>query len=75
MKNVNKTNIRTITTGLNILQQKAQPLTDLTEDELMMKETVARLAQEQIAPYVREMDDSGKLKESIVNSLFENGVS
>lgn len=39
-----------------------------------MKETVARLAQEQIAPHVREMDNDGRFKDSIVEMLFSNGL-
>lgn len=34
-----KTNLRSICTGLNMLRQKAQPLTELSEDEKVMKET------------------------------------
>lgn len=34
-----KTNLRSICTGLNKLQQKSQPLTELSEDEKVMKET------------------------------------
>lgn len=36
---------------------------------------VAKLAQEQIGPYVREMENEGKVKDSVVKMLFENGVS
>ncbi|CAG9835548.1 unnamed protein product [Diabrotica balteata] len=50
------------------------PLTHLTEDEQVMKDTVARLAQDQIAPYVREMENEGKVKESVLKMLFENGL-
>jgi len=50
------------------------PLTMLSEDEVMMKETVARLAKEQILPLVREMEQEHKLKESVVKMLFDNGL-
>ncbi|XP_017783448.1 PREDICTED: short/branched chain specific acyl-CoA dehydrogenase, mitochondrial [Nicrophorus vespilloides] len=50
------------------------PLTQLTEDEMMMKETVARLAKEQIGPVVREMEAEHKIKPEIVDMLFENGL-
>lgn len=36
--------------------------------------SVARLAQEQIGPHVREMEQEGKLKQSVVDMLFHNGV-
>ncbi|CAH0552936.1 unnamed protein product [Brassicogethes aeneus] len=51
-----------------------QPLTILSEDELVMKQTVAKLAQEQIAPFVREMETNHKFKDSVVKMLFENGL-
>ncbi|KAL3284291.1 hypothetical protein HHI36_018449 [Cryptolaemus montrouzieri] len=50
------------------------PLTALSENEIIMKETVRKLANEQIAPCVRDMEKDGKLKESIVELLFQNGL-
>ncbi|CAH1109239.1 unnamed protein product [Psylliodes chrysocephalus] len=49
------------------------PLTVLTEDEAMMKETVSKLAKEQIGPYVRQMESEGKVTDSVLKTLFENG--
>ncbi|CAO1375893.1 unnamed protein product [Diamesa hyperborea] len=51
-----------------------KPLTYLTDDENVMKETVAKLAQEQILPLVRKMDDEHKLDAGLVKTLFENGL-
>lgn len=51
-----------------------KPLTFLTEDERMMKDTVSRLAVEQIGPYVREMENNGFIKQSVVDMLFQNGL-
>uniref|UniRef100_A0A336KJB0 Short/branched chain specific acyl-CoA dehydrogenase, mitochondrial n=1 Tax=Culicoides sonorensis TaxID=179676 RepID=A0A336KJB0_CULSO len=48
-------------------------LTQLTEDELMMKETVRKFAQEQIQPLVKKMDEEHKLDDDLVRALFENG--
>lgn len=50
------------------------PLTVLTEDEAMMKETVSKLAKEQIGPYVRQMESEGKVTDSVLKTLFENGL-
>ncbi|KAH8328358.1 hypothetical protein KR067_008459 [Drosophila pandora] len=50
------------------------PLTFLTEDEKMMKETVAKLAQEQIQPLVKKMDFEHKFDPSVVKAVFENGL-
>lgn len=64
-----------LTTSLqNELDSKVQPLTILTDDERMMKDTVAKLATEQILPLVRKMDDAGKIDSTVVNMLFENGL-
>jgi alkylation response protein AidB-like acyl-CoA dehydrogenase len=49
------------------------PLTSLTEDEKMMKEAVARFAQEEIAPKVRQMDADAKMDPAIIKGLFEQG--
>lgn len=50
------------------------PLTHLTDDEKMMKETVAKLAQEQIAPLVKKMDAEHKFDASVIKAVFENGL-
>ncbi|KAI9922133.1 hypothetical protein PsorP6_001017 [Peronosclerospora sorghi] len=50
------------------------PLTQLSEDETMFKETVARFAADVVAPNVRVMDSVGKMDHSIMRGLFENGL-
>lgn len=50
------------------------PLTFLSDDENAMKETVAKLAKDQIGPFVRQMEAEGKFKQSVVDMLFENGL-
>lgn len=37
--------------------------------------SVGKLAREEIGPYVREMERDGKLKQSVIDTLFQNGVS
>ncbi|XP_026462986.1 LOW QUALITY PROTEIN: short/branched chain specific acyl-CoA dehydrogenase, mitochondrial-like [Ctenocephalides felis] len=54
--------------------EQPAPLTFLSEDELMMKETVAKLAKEQILPLVKKMDIEEKIDPSVVDMLFENGL-
>lgn len=51
------------------------PLTTLNDDEIAMQETVSRLVQQEIAPHVREMEKAGRLKDSVLDALFKNGVS
>eukprot|EP00455_Lapot_gusevi_P026358 TRINITY_DN2780_c0_g1_i3.p1 TRINITY_DN2780_c0_g1~~TRINITY_DN2780_c0_g1_i3.p1 ORF type:complete len:438 (+),score=132.78 TRINITY_DN2780_c0_g1_i3:62-1315(+) len=48
-------------------------LTMLSEDEQMLRDSVAKFAQQSIAPKVREMDSKGELDLTILNGLFENG--
>lgn len=50
------------------------PLTEFSEDELMMKETVTKLAREEIAPLVRKMEKEGKVDDGLLKKLFDNGL-
>ncbi|XP_076166553.1 short/branched chain specific acyl-CoA dehydrogenase, mitochondrial isoform X2 [Ptiloglossa arizonensis] len=50
------------------------PLTEFSSDEQLMKETVNKLAKEEISPLVRKMEKEGKLDEGLVRKLFENGL-
>ncbi|GJQ69141.1 hypothetical protein Trydic_g6298 [Trypoxylus dichotomus] len=68
---------KSLSTTATLMQQSESarlPLADLTEDEIMMKETVARLAKEQIAPYVKEMEAAGAMRQSVIDLLFNNGL-
>ncbi|KAK3816365.1 MAG: acyl-CoA dehydrogenase/oxidase [Benniella sp.] len=49
-------------------------LQTLTEDETLLKETVARFAQEQVLPKVAQMDETEKLDKDVLNGLFEQGL-
>jgi butyryl-CoA dehydrogenase/short/branched chain acyl-CoA dehydrogenase len=50
------------------------PLTVLTEEEAMLRDTVRQFAQQEIAPRVREMDEAQKLDTGILRQLFELGL-
>lgn len=50
------------------------PLTMLSEEEEMMKETVARFAMEKIQPLVSEMDQNSEMDPSVVTGMFEQGL-
>ncbi|HLI85238.1 MAG TPA: acyl-CoA dehydrogenase [Bryobacteraceae bacterium] len=50
------------------------PLTVLSEEERLFQATVRRFAQEQIAPYVREMDEAGVFRKEILRQFFEMGL-
>jgi alkylation response protein AidB-like acyl-CoA dehydrogenase len=50
------------------------PLTSLTEEEAMLRDTVRQFAQQEIAPRVREMDEAQKLDPAILRQLFSLGL-
>ena len=50
------------------------PLTQITADERLFRETVRRFAAEQIAPLVRQMDESQNMESGIIKQLFSLGL-
>jgi butyryl-CoA dehydrogenase/short/branched chain acyl-CoA dehydrogenase len=50
------------------------PLTQLSEDEILFRETVRQFAAERIAPLVRRMDEEQQMDASLVRSLFDLGL-
>ncbi|XP_038071103.1 short/branched chain specific acyl-CoA dehydrogenase, mitochondrial-like [Patiria miniata] len=50
------------------------PATQLSEEEQLMKDMVAKFAKEQIGPLVREMDDRGETDMGIIQAMFDNGL-
>ncbi|MGQ0561998.1 MAG: acyl-CoA dehydrogenase [Gemmatimonadota bacterium] len=51
-----------------------QPLTLLTEEEQMFRETVRQFAEDAVAPRVKEMDESARMNPSLLPELFELGL-
>lgn len=51
-----------------------RPVDLLSEEEQMMKESVAKLASEVIKPLVRKMDEESQCDPSVLKALFENGL-
>ncbi len=51
-----------------------QPLTALTEDEQLFRDSIRQFAQETIGPKVREMDEHGKFDPEIVQQFFGLGL-
>jgi butyryl-CoA dehydrogenase/short/branched chain acyl-CoA dehydrogenase len=49
-------------------------LTQLTEDEELFRETVRQIAADEIAPLVREMDESQQMDAGLIRKLFELGL-
>lgn len=50
------------------------PLQTFTDDEMMIKSTVKKFAQEQIAPLVSNMDENSKMEKSVIQGLFQQGL-
>lgn len=49
-------------------------LYQLSEDERMLRETVGRLAREEIGPLVRKMERQGRFEDALISKLFSNGL-
>ncbi|KFQ52769.1 hypothetical protein N333_02792, partial [Nestor notabilis] len=50
------------------------PLQTYTEEETMLKNMVAKFAQERVAPLVQKMDENSKMEDSVIQGLFEQGL-
>jgi butyryl-CoA dehydrogenase/short/branched chain acyl-CoA dehydrogenase len=50
------------------------PLTVLSEEDILFRDTVRRFARESIAPHVREMDEQARFRPEILKQLFELGL-
>src|SRR5215472_8026407 len=50
------------------------PVTQLDDDELLFRDTVRKFARQQIAPHVREMDESGAFRKDLLQQFFELGL-
>ena len=53
---------------------EGRPLTELTEEEALFRDSVAAFADEQIRPHVAEMDEQGKFKKELIDQFFELGL-
>ena len=52
----------------------AQPLTTLSEDERLFRDSVYEFADREIRPLVREMDEHAKIAPALIDKLFDLGV-
>src|SRR4029077_14642309 len=52
----------------------AQPLTTLSEDERLFRDSVYEFADREIRPLVREMDEHAKIAPALIAQLFDLGV-
>ncbi|XP_065919575.1 short/branched chain specific acyl-CoA dehydrogenase, mitochondrial-like [Dysidea avara] len=58
---------------ISMCKRMSTQLTQLSDEENMMKQTVAKFAQEKVAPLVKEMDENCRIDQSIVDAVFEQG--
>jgi len=49
------------------------PLSILSQEEIMLQDTVSKFSKEKVAPKVSEMDEKGELDASVLRDLFEAG--
>ncbi|MDX1671567.1 MAG: acyl-CoA dehydrogenase [Balneolaceae bacterium] len=54
--------------------EKMRPITDLTEEEQMLKEASADFAETSIKPKVMEMDEQAQLDPDLIREFFEMGL-
>ncbi len=50
------------------------PISQLSEEELLLQETVRRFARKYIAPLSKEMDEQQKMSPALIKQLFEQGL-
>ena len=50
------------------------PLTNLTEDERLFRDSVLQFADREIRPLVRDMDEHAKIPRELIDKLFDLGV-
>jgi butyryl-CoA dehydrogenase/short/branched chain acyl-CoA dehydrogenase len=55
-------------------EARVQPLTILTDEEKMFRDSVRRFAREQIAPHVREMDEAAVFRKELLRQFFDLGL-
>ena len=57
-----------------VLDQPVRPLTILSEDEQMFRESVREFAEGELRPRVEAMDEQGKLDPGLIKQCFELGL-
>jgi alkylation response protein AidB-like acyl-CoA dehydrogenase len=57
-----------------VLDQAVRPLTILSEDEQMFRESVREFAEGELRPRVEAMDEQGKLDPALIKQCFELGL-
>ncbi len=56
------------------VEQAALPLSVLSEEEDLLRQTVREFAETEIAPHVSEMDEASQMKPELIRKFFELGL-
>ena len=59
---------------MQVAECRFPALTQLTEEELLFRDTVRRFAVEKIGPHVREMDEASKFRPELIEEFFRLGL-
>jgi alkylation response protein AidB-like acyl-CoA dehydrogenase len=51
-----------------------RPITQLSDEEILFRDTVRKFAQDEVAPLVRSMDENQHLDDTLLRNLFELGL-
>jgi alkylation response protein AidB-like acyl-CoA dehydrogenase len=58
----------------NTTEQRNLPLTALSDDERLFRDSVYEFAEREIRPHVREMDEQARIPRGLIDKLFDLGV-
>ena len=58
----------------DVVNTPQMPVSQLSDEELLLQETVRRFAKKEIAPLVHEMDEQQKMSPVLIRKLFEQGL-
>ncbi len=64
----------TIERPMSTVPLTTPPLTTLSDEERMFRDTVRRFARERIAPHVRAMDDAAVFRKDLLKEMFDLGL-
>jgi alkylation response protein AidB-like acyl-CoA dehydrogenase len=56
------------------VETAATPLSVLSEEESLFRETIREFAETEIAPHVHEMDEASKMRPELIAKFFEMGI-
>jgi alkylation response protein AidB-like acyl-CoA dehydrogenase len=56
------------------LQASPQPLTTLTEDEVLFRDNIRQFAEDRVRPLAKEMDEKGVFDKDLIHEFFQLGL-